>query len=112
MKHGTRRSFESNVTIMNGQRRDLLFAQWRSRWRRFAVMGSLLVGVGELEESRLAVGSAEERDASGQVVAGESGRHGNDGRIAQKCIDRGNAAGTAVVGAEFVFDERGLVFDG
>jgi hypothetical protein len=45
-------------------------AQRRRRLRRHAVARRLLVGIGELEQRRLAVGHPEERDADREVVAG------------------------------------------
>ena len=50
------------------------------------MVGRLLIGVGQLEQRRLAIGSAEERDADGQIVRGKARGYCQRRRISEERV--------------------------
>src|SRR5258705_12418782 len=76
-----RTSRNSRSTLSPGIVRGGRLLQCRCRFRRHAVTRGLLIGIGELEQDRLAIGTAEEGNADRQIVRRETRGQSDRGRI-------------------------------
>lgn len=86
--------------------------EWRCAGWRPAMMGRLLIGVGELDHVSILVGPSEEGDAGRQVVAGKSRWDDNRGDEYQERIQMRGALLIDVGRIDSVTDQCRLVLDG